>query len=89
MSTTPTNKLKFLATPIAAAVHYAGTNPIFGEDVTHVAIDDEAGGGFIVLTQHPDSGTQKLTFDIEELELVVKVARDMLKTYEKHNKESK
>ena len=63
-------------TPIAVSVHRDEDNPVFGEGATHVSIDDDAGGPFIVLEQQADAlAIGKLRFDIEELEAVTKAAR--------------
>ena len=51
----------------------------------HVSIDDDVGGGYIVLEQFPDTGTQRLVLDLEELELVLKTARKMLGKYDESN----
>jgi hypothetical protein len=56
-------------------------NPIYGEGVTTITIDDEACGGYIVLTQ--DDQTIKL--DLEELQLITKTAMRMLAQYKKHD----
>jgi hypothetical protein len=55
-------------------------NPIFGEGVTTITIDDEAAGGFIVLTQEE----QTIKVDLEELQLITKTAMRMLAAYKKH-----
>lgn len=70
--------------PIKHAVFYKGSNPIFGEGTTHISIDDEAAGGYIVLEQFPDEGEQKIKLDIAELEKIVEIAKTMLAEYEKH-----
>ena len=71
--------MKLLTTPLQVAVHYDHINPVFGEETTHVALDDEAAGPFITISQ--DDKTLK--FDIEELEVCLRVAKDLLKTYPK------
>ena len=71
--------MKLLTTPLQVAVHYDHINPIFGEGATQVALDDEAAGPFITISQ--DDKTLK--FDIEELEVCLKVAKDLLKGYPK------
>jgi hypothetical protein len=67
-----------MRTIIEVAVHYKQINPIFGEGVTHVRIDDEAAGGFIVLKQDD----KELRFDLEELEEVIIAARELLAQYD-------
>lgn len=68
-------------TPIGYSVHLAGHNPVFGESATHVTIDDEAGGPFLVLQQFRDDqelkpGRVKLCLD--ELERVLETARILM-----------
>ena len=72
------------AIPIKYSVFPDNSNPIFGEGTTHVEIDDEAAGGFIVLTQFPDEGEQKIRLDIAELEKIIEIAKNMMAEYEKH-----
>ena len=71
--------MKILTTPISVSVHYDSQNACFGEGVTLVALEDEAAGPFIMLTQEDKT----LKFDIEELEVVLRVAKDLLKGYPK------
>lgn len=44
--------------------------PIYGEMVTTVALDDEAGGLFVRVTQEPGTGTQSITINAEEWPLI-------------------
>ena len=74
--------MKILTTPLQISVHYPNQNPVFGEGATIVALDDEAAGPFITLSQ--DDKTLK--FDVEELEVVLSVAQSLLKTYPKETK---
>jgi hypothetical protein len=55
-------------------------NPVFGDDITTITIDDEAAGGFIVLSQNE----QTIKIDPEELQLITKTAMKMLANYKKH-----
>jgi hypothetical protein len=55
-------------------------NPIFGDEIITVTIDDEAAGGFIVLTQNE----QTIKVDPDELQLITKTAMKMLANYKKH-----
>jgi hypothetical protein len=45
---------KFKTTTLKVAVHREDVNPVFGEGVTFVSVDDEAGGPFLVIEQHDD-----------------------------------
>ena len=66
-------------TTLKVSVHQAGESPVFGEQATHISIDDEAAGAFIVLEQfHHEVGKGMLRFDLEELELVTAEARKLI-----------
>ena len=65
--------------PLTVSVYLEDDNPVFGESATHVSVDDDAGGEFIILTQSTDDGDMKLKFDIEELRLVLEVAENLMK----------
>jgi hypothetical protein len=68
---------EILITPIKVAVHRKDDNPIFGENVIHVSVDDEAAGPFIVLESnagHADG----LRIDQDELEAAVVAARQLI-----------
>ena len=67
---------KYLKTVIAVSIHLAGENPIYGESATRVAVNDDAAGPFIVLSQSSDRLVLgELTFNVEELEAVTAAAR--------------
>jgi hypothetical protein len=68
--------MKLTVTEIA--VHKETENPIFGELVTHVKLDDEAGGMFIKLVQSTDAGYNEIRLDFNEIEYILK-AIEMLK----------
>lgn len=73
----------YKTTPMAISVHLAYENPVYGECSTMVAVDDEAGGAFIVIKQSDDQaaiGTVRM--DLEQLEAVVAAARKLIKAYE-------
>ena len=68
----------YKATPISAVVHRSGDNPIINECSTTVTICDEAGGAFVSLT---DSEGSTIRIDPDELQMVAKIARKMLKGF--------
>ena len=78
---------EYKATPLVYAVHRSEQNPVFGETITRVRLDDEAGGGFIVLEQTDSDAVIRL--DIEELEVILNTAKDLLKNYEAQHEELK
>ena len=69
--------------PLKYSMFYEKDNPVFGESATHISIDDEAGGGYIVLEQFPDDGPQKLRLDIDELKQILSVANKLMSEYNK------
>ncbi len=77
---------EYKVTPLKVAIHNKITNPLFGESVTHLEIDDEAEGPFIVLRQESEGEDEIIRLDMEELEVIVKEARKLIKIY-KENEE--
>ena len=70
--TTPT---KYLATTTAVTIHREGENFCFGEGATTLQMVDECGGAFFLLSQE---GREPLRMELQELELLVEVARGLL-----------
>jgi len=71
-------------TPIGMAVHPPDESPIFGEHATHVLIDDEAAGPFIVLRQYgSETKSGEVRLDIEELDAVMRAARRLIRAQPK------
>jgi hypothetical protein len=71
--------LKFATTTLKFAVHREDVNPVFGEGVTFVSVDDEAGGPFLVIEQDDDDvkpGTVR--FDYEEFLAVAEAAKTLM-----------
>lgn len=71
---------KFVTSIISTVVHLDDRSPVFGDDITTITIDDEACGGFIVLSQNH----QTIKVDLEELQLITKTAIKLLAAYKKH-----
>ena len=67
--------------PLKYSMFYEKDNPVFGESATHISIEDEASGGYIVLEQFPDDGPQKLKFDLPELEELLRIANKLMSEY--------
>ena len=70
---------KFATTTLKVAVHREDVNPVFGEGVTFVSVDDESGGPFLVIEQHDDiarPGTVR--FDYEEFLVVAEAAKTLM-----------
>ena len=67
-------------TPIGMSVHLPDESPIFGDDATHVLIDDDAAGPFIVLRQFgTEAKVGEVRLDIAELEAVLRAARRLIR----------
>jgi len=73
-------------TPIKYSIHRQGDNPIFGEQVITIALEDEAGGPFFVVESNQPSG-DGLRIDDDELELLVKAGRKLKAEFERSTKD--
>jgi hypothetical protein len=71
---------KYITSVVSTVVHLDDRNPIFGDDITTITIDDDAAGGYIVLTQNE----QSIKIDPDELQLIAKTAMKMLAKYKKN-----
>lgn len=56
-----------------------GDNPIFGESVISVTIDDESGGPFFCLKQSQDNYNGELRLDFSEVEPLFELLKKMMK----------
>lgn len=66
-----------IITPIKVALHRKADNPIFGENVIHVSVEDEAAGPFIVIESNAGYA-DGLRIDSDELEAAVVAARQLI-----------
>lgn len=63
--------MKYTTTILSIAVHPETDHPVFGGSSTHVRIEDEAGGPFIILSQCPDNPVGgEIRLDFNEIELI-------------------
>ena len=78
------NKKKYHAIPTKFTIHADGVHPIFGEYITHVYLDDEAAGPFIVLEQDNEDvqGISKIKLDFEEIPMLLESIRQLQKVAE-------
>lgn len=67
-------------TVIAISIHPENENQIFGEGVINMRIEDEAGGGFFVISQN---GATKIRLNPDELYLLAKEGKKLIDAYEK------
>lgn len=73
------NECRYRTTPLSVSVHLDNENPVFGESATHVTVDDEAGGPFLVLTQiNEQSRNGEIRVCIDELEMIFQAAKDLM-----------
>lgn len=82
--TTAAPEHEILVTPIGYSIHCAGDNPVFGNTVTHVTIDDDASGPYLVLQQYLDDTEMKpgrVQIPLDELERVLEAARRLMETW--------
>lgn len=67
-----------MRTVTEVSIHAKGQNPIFGEFVTKVRLDDAAAGAFLVISQSRDDGLSELRLDYEELVEITDAAKWMM-----------
>lgn len=71
---------KFTQTILSIAVHPVGENPVFGEQSTHVSLNDEAGGLFVELFQCADnSESGKVRLDFDEWSLIDSAVKTLMR----------
>ena len=56
------------------SIHASGDNPVFGDSVTKVRLEDEAGGAFLVVSQEE----RELRLDYDELVEITEAAKWMM-----------
>tara|TARA_R110000868_G_scaffold302679_2_gene563238 strand:- start:7828 stop:8067 length:240 start_codon:yes stop_codon:yes gene_type:complete len=78
--------MKYKSTVIRISTHPENVNPVYGEGVTHVCIQDEGAGPFITLTQEGEDKLECIQTDIEELELITAEAKKLIGQYPKEKK---
>lgn len=77
--------MKYIQTIKTIIVHPEG-EPLFDESATHVAIDDEGGGHYLIITQFPDDPEPgQIRLDPDELEQVYFAAQQLLTQHNNDN----
>lgn len=66
--------------PIGYSVFREGESPIFGESATHVLVEDEAAGPFIVLKQSHE--LKEMRFDLDELLAIADIAKRLIQEHQ-------
>jgi len=77
--------IEYKTTILKIAISSGDQNPVFGDGVTHVEIDNEAGGGYLVLSQ----GDMKINLNLDELVHITNVAKEMMADYDKQTGETR
>ena len=78
--------MKYKSTIIRIAIHLENLNPVYGEGVTHVSIQDEKAGPFITLSQEGEDKHECIKTDIEELEMITAEAKKLIGQFPKEKK---
>jgi hypothetical protein len=78
--------MKYKSTIIRIAIHPENVNPVYGEGVTHVCIQDEGAGPFLELSQEGEDKLECIQTDIEELELITAEAKKLIGQFPKEKK---
>ena len=79
---------KMKTSPICYSVYVEGDNPIFGDSATHIKMEDDFGGAFVVLEQLAEEGTMKIKLDFDEVDDIFNAIKK-LEEYSKYSKEEK
>lgn len=70
---------KIVATPLKMAVHRVGVNPVFGDSVFTVEVDDDGAGPYVILNANDGSDARTgMRIDLDELEAVTDAARALV-----------
>lgn len=65
-------------TAMSFAVHLDNESPIYGESSTHVRLEDEAAGEFLVLSQcHDAIKPGEIRIDFEDFDLIVEAVKKL------------
>ena len=70
----------YYATVIKISIHTKDESPIFGENATHVSVEDDGGGAYLQIAQCNDSTEDGVvTFnDLAHFDAVYQAVREML-----------
>jgi hypothetical protein len=78
--------MKYKTTITTVSIHSENVNPVYGEGVTHLCIQDEGAGPFITLTQVGEDKSDCIRIDMEELELITAEAKKLIGQFPKEKK---
>ena len=68
-------------------IHNKTENPIFGESITSLKLEDEGGGPFLVISQNW-AENKELRLDMDELLDIVEAAKELFSQADKYYKEN-
>lgn len=67
------------STILSISIHRADKNPVFGEGVTHVTLQDEGGGVFLEIQQHHDVlHVGQIRLELDELLAVCEAGKKLI-----------
>ena len=78
--------MKYKSTIIKISIHPENLNPVYGEGVTHLCIEDEGGGPFLALSQEGEDKLECVRIDLEELEMITAEAKKLIGQFPKEKK---
>ena len=82
--------MKYKSTIIKISIHLENLNPVYGEGVTHMhiqdGIQDGVAGPFITLSQVGYEKSECVRIDMEELELITAEAKKLIGQFPKEKK---
>ena len=73
--------MKLKTAVIATSIYRDGDSPLFGNTAIKVALEDEAAGAFLVISQESEEHTGKIIVELEELRAVLATAEKMIAEY--------
>lgn len=76
--------MKYECKPVKYAIYAENENPVFGDTVVTVSLEDEAGGPFLVLSSTGDRVQHPGTIEIEfgQWAALNKAARQLMKDFD-------
>lgn len=74
-------------TTLKVSLHADDENAVFGEHNVFLEIQDDAAGGFLVLSSQDTEESKGVKLTMEELEMLTQYAKGMLKEYQENGNE--
>jgi hypothetical protein len=74
--------MKYKTTILAISVHHESENPVYGENATHIRVEDDAGGPYLILSQSRDVlEPGEIGVDFAELDAIHQAAQVLRKQF--------